>query len=122
MKVEDASWWATPVLDRTSVPARRPLLQPVCLSLQASSFPCVVIYVMDTSRSVNPVTFMSNMLYACRYAPYDRFIKVTPVVDVFVCQLEFSLFSLLQHSLQDQASFHCGHEQGELTSCLPVDL
>ncbi|XP_016133666.1 GPN-loop GTPase 1 [Sinocyclocheilus grahami] len=31
----------------------------------ASSFPCVVIYVMDTSRSVNPVTFMSNMLYAC---------------------------------------------------------
>lgn len=34
---------------------------------QASSFPCVVIYVMDTSRSVNPVTFMSNMLYACRY-------------------------------------------------------
>uniref|UniRef100_A0A8C7U9Z1 GPN-loop GTPase n=1 Tax=Oncorhynchus mykiss TaxID=8022 RepID=A0A8C7U9Z1_ONCMY len=32
----------------------------------ASSFPCVVVYVMDTSRSVNPVTFMSNMLYACR--------------------------------------------------------
>ncbi|XP_047436749.1 GPN-loop GTPase 1 [Mugil cephalus] len=31
----------------------------------ASSFPCVVVYVMDTSRSVNPVTFMSNMLYAC---------------------------------------------------------
>ncbi|KAL7862553.1 hypothetical protein SRHO_G00139940 [Serrasalmus rhombeus] len=31
----------------------------------ASSFPCVVMYVMDTSRSVNPVTFMSNMLYAC---------------------------------------------------------
>lgn len=24
---------------------------------------------MDTSRSVNPVTFMSNMLYACRYVP-----------------------------------------------------
>lgn len=31
----------------------------------ASSFPTVVIYVMDTVRSVNPVTFMSNMLYAC---------------------------------------------------------
>ncbi|MBZ3869419.1 GPN-loop GTPase 1 [Sciurus carolinensis] len=31
----------------------------------ASSFPTVVIYVMDTSRSTNPVTFMSNMLYAC---------------------------------------------------------
>lgn len=37
--------------------------------LQASSFPCVVVYVMDTSRSVNPVTFMSNMLYACRCVP-----------------------------------------------------
>ncbi|XP_068257855.1 GPN-loop GTPase 1 isoform X1 [Nyctibius grandis] len=31
----------------------------------ASSFPSVVIYVMDTSRSTNPITFMSNMLYAC---------------------------------------------------------
>ena len=28
-------------------------------------FPTVVIYVMDTVRSVSPVTFMSNMLYAC---------------------------------------------------------
>lgn len=36
------------------------------MCFQASSFPCVVVYVMDTSRSVNPVTFMSNMLYACR--------------------------------------------------------
>lgn len=33
---------------------------------QASSFPSVVVYVMDTSRSTNPITFMSNMLYACR--------------------------------------------------------
>ncbi|KAH0622970.1 hypothetical protein JD844_025924 [Phrynosoma platyrhinos] len=31
----------------------------------ASSFPSVVVYVMDTSRSTSPVTFMSNMLYAC---------------------------------------------------------
>jgi GTPase SAR1 family protein len=31
----------------------------------ASSFPTIICYVMDTSRSVNPVTFMSNMLYAC---------------------------------------------------------
>lgn len=46
------------------------ILRCVCVcGSQASSFPCVVIYVMDTSRSVNPVTFMSNMLYACRYRP-----------------------------------------------------
>ncbi|RNA39378.1 GPN-loop GTPase 1 [Brachionus plicatilis] len=31
----------------------------------ASTFPTVIVYVMDTSRNVNPVTFMSNMLYAC---------------------------------------------------------
>ncbi|KAK5599148.1 hypothetical protein CRENBAI_025280 [Crenichthys baileyi] len=43
--------------------ARSLLVCSVCP--EASSFPCVVIYVMDTSRSVNPVTFMSNMLYAC---------------------------------------------------------
>jgi hypothetical protein len=34
-------------------------------SFQASSLPTVIVYVMDTSRSMNPVTFMSNMLYAC---------------------------------------------------------
>ena len=36
-------------------------------TLQASTFPTVVVYVIDIVRSVNPVTFMSNMLYACRY-------------------------------------------------------
>ncbi|XP_014801861.1 PREDICTED: GPN-loop GTPase 1 isoform X3 [Calidris pugnax] len=43
----------------------------------ASSFPSVVVYVMDTSRSTNPITFMSNMLYACReYRPeYERLRK-----------------------------------------------
>ncbi|VVC39863.1 GPN-loop GTPase,P-loop containing nucleoside triphosphate hydrolase [Cinara cedri] len=31
----------------------------------ASTFPTVVVYVMDLERSTSPVTFMSNMLYAC---------------------------------------------------------
>lgn len=31
----------------------------------ASQFPTIIVYVMDIVRSVNPVTFMSNMLYAC---------------------------------------------------------
>ncbi|KAL6058309.1 GPN-loop GTPase 1 [Balamuthia mandrillaris] len=31
----------------------------------ASSFPTVIIYVMDTPRNASPTTFMSNMLYAC---------------------------------------------------------
>ena len=31
----------------------------------ASSFPTVIVYVVDTVRCRNAVTFMSNMLYAC---------------------------------------------------------
>jgi len=31
----------------------------------AAQMPTVVVYVMDTVRSASPVTFMSNMLYAC---------------------------------------------------------
>ena len=32
----------------------------------ATSFPTVVVYVVDTPRTTSPNTFMSNMLYACR--------------------------------------------------------
>ena len=32
----------------------------------ASAFPTVMLYVVDTPRAKSPVTFMSNMLYACR--------------------------------------------------------
>jgi len=31
----------------------------------AAKYPTVIVYVMDTVRSTKPVTFMSNMLYAC---------------------------------------------------------
>ena len=31
----------------------------------AVSYPTLVCYVVDTARCVKPVTFMSNMLYAC---------------------------------------------------------
>ena len=31
----------------------------------AAQFPTVVVYVLDAVRSKDPVTFMSNMLYAC---------------------------------------------------------
>lgn len=35
----------------------------------AASFPTVVAYVIDTARTTAPATFMSNMLYACRWVP-----------------------------------------------------
>lgn len=31
----------------------------------ASSFPTLLLYVVDTPRAKSPTTFMSNMLYAC---------------------------------------------------------
>ena len=37
----------------------------IITELLASHFPTIVVYVMDTVRSYKPVTFMSNMLYAC---------------------------------------------------------
>ncbi len=33
----------------------------------ASALPTVVAYIVDTPRTIAPATFMSNMLYACRY-------------------------------------------------------
>ena len=35
----------------------------------ASTFPTVIVYVVDTPRCTSPTTFMSNMLYACRFLP-----------------------------------------------------
>ncbi|XP_039259443.2 GPN-loop GTPase 1-like [Styela clava] len=52
----------------------------------ASTFPTVVVYVMDTARSTNPVTFMSNMLYACSILyktklPFIVVMNKTDIVD-----------------------------------------
>ncbi|KAL0118606.1 hypothetical protein PUN28_009346 [Cardiocondyla obscurior] len=50
----------------------------------ASQFPTIIVYVIDTVRSVNPVTFMSNMLYACSilYKTKLPFIVVMNKIDV----------------------------------------
>ena len=34
----------------------------------ASTYPTVILYVVDTPRTTSPVTFMSNMMYACSIA------------------------------------------------------
>ena len=39
----------------------------IMLEALASTFPTVIVYVIDTARSASPTTFMSNMLYACRF-------------------------------------------------------
>lgn len=50
----------------------------------ASTVPTLILYVVDTVRSVSPVTFMSNMLYACSILYKTRlpFIVVMNKIDV----------------------------------------
>ncbi|CAF89603.1 unnamed protein product, partial [Tetraodon nigroviridis] len=80
----------------------------------ASSFPCVVVYVMDTSRSVNPVTFMSNMLYACSilYKTKLPFIVVmnklllqTDIIDHSFAVEWMQDFEVFQDALNQETSY-----------------
>ncbi|XP_023546615.1 GPN-loop GTPase 1-like [Cucurbita pepo subsp. pepo] len=76
----------------------------------ASTFPTVIAYVVDTPRSSNPVTFMSNMLYACSILYKTRL----PVVLVFnktdVSKHEFALewmedFEAFQAAVSSDSSY-----------------
>lgn len=65
----------------------------------ASTFPTVVAYVVDTPRSANPVTFMSNMLYACSILYKTRLPMVLTFNKVDVVKHEFALEVLLRSSV-----------------------
>ena len=57
----------------------------------ASTFPTVIAYVVDTPRSTNPVTFMSNMLYACSILYKTRLPMVLVFNKTDVAQHQFAL-------------------------------
>uniref|UniRef100_A0A8C6KXN4 GPN-loop GTPase n=1 Tax=Nothobranchius furzeri TaxID=105023 RepID=A0A8C6KXN4_NOTFU len=76
----------------------------------ASSFPCVVIYVMDTSRSVSPVTFMSNMLYACSILyknklPFIIAMNKTDIIDHSFAVEWMQDFEVFQDALNQETSY-----------------
>ncbi|XP_017282583.1 GPN-loop GTPase 1 [Kryptolebias marmoratus] len=76
----------------------------------ASSFPCVVIYVMDTSRSVNPVTFMSNMLYACSILYKTKLPFIVAMNKTDIINHSFALewmqdFEVFQDALNQETSY-----------------
>ncbi|XP_013384493.1 GPN-loop GTPase 1 isoform X2 [Lingula anatina] len=76
----------------------------------ASTFPTVVVYVMDTARSVNPVTFMSNMLYACSILyktklPFVIAMNKTDIVDHRFAVEWMTDFEAFQDALNQETSY-----------------
>ncbi|XP_057618454.1 GPN-loop GTPase 1 [Chionomys nivalis] len=76
----------------------------------ASSFPTVVIYVMDTSRSTNPVTFMSNMLYACSILyktklPFIVVMNKTDIIDHSFAVEWMQDFETFQDALNQETTY-----------------
>nr|CAB3250613.1 GPN-loop GTPase 1 [Phallusia mammillata] len=76
----------------------------------ASTFPTVVIYVMDTARSTNPVTFMSNMLYACSILyktklPFIVVMNKTDIVDHSFAVEWTTDFTAFQDALNADTSY-----------------
>ncbi|CDS42487.1 GPN loop GTPase 1 [Echinococcus multilocularis] len=75
----------------------------------AASYPTLVVYVLDTPRSHNPVTFMSNMLYACSvlYRMQLPFICVFNKTDIIECDFAMEWmqdFEAFQRALDAQRS------------------
>eukprot|EP00262_Sarcandra_glabra_P017161 TRINITY_DN5795_c2_g1_i1.p1 TRINITY_DN5795_c2_g1~~TRINITY_DN5795_c2_g1_i1.p1 ORF type:complete len:409 (-),score=97.16 TRINITY_DN5795_c2_g1_i1:264-1490(-) len=71
----------------------------------ASTFPTVVTYVVDTPRSANPATFMSNMLYACSILYKTRLPLVLAFNKIDVAQHQFAL-----EWMEDFEAFHAAIE------------
>lgn len=76
----------------------------------ASDFPTVVIYIMDTVRSTNPVTFMSNMLYACSILyrtklPFIVAMNKTDIVDNAFAVEWMTDFETFHEALEDETSY-----------------
>ncbi|XP_077376600.1 GPN-loop GTPase 1 isoform X2 [Festucalex cinctus] len=76
----------------------------------ASAFPCVVLYVMDTSRCVSPVTFMSNMLYACSILyktklPFIVLMNKTDIIEESFAVEWMTDFEAFQDALNQEQSY-----------------
>ncbi|KAL4285367.1 hypothetical protein GQ457_16G029550 [Hibiscus cannabinus] len=88
----------------------------------ASTFPTVVTYVVDTPRSASPVTFMSNMLYACSILYKTRLPLVLAFNKTDVAQHEFALewmedFEAFQSAIRSDTTY-----SSALTESLSLSL
>ncbi|XP_023870567.2 GPN-loop GTPase QQT2 isoform X1 [Quercus suber] len=84
----------------------------------ASTFPTIVTYVVDTPRSSSPVTFMSNMLYACSILYKTRLPLVLAFNKTDVAQHQFAL-----EWMDDFEAFHAAvSSDSSYTSTLTQSL
>jgi GTPase SAR1 family protein len=76
----------------------------------AMTYPTVLVYVIDTPRTTNPTTFMSNMLYACSILyksklPFVIVFNKTDVVDHRFAVDWMRDFESFQEAIQTDSSY-----------------
>ncbi|KAG9285441.1 hypothetical protein G9A89_010916 [Geosiphon pyriformis] len=76
----------------------------------AATYPSIVAYIIDTPRTTNPATFMSNMLYACSILyktklPFILVFNKTDVVSHKFAVEWMTDFEAFQQALQKESSY-----------------